>query len=116
MNLRQDQHDRFVLIKRPDITVVWGYAPTTFIYHATVDTLRSCCRSNILLDDADAPLCFDRSDDIMTCGRCIGLVRRIIADPIEARKIAVGLAAKRARWTSLPRVEPRCSSGKVYRT
>ena len=64
---RQDQRDRFVLIQKPYVSVVWGYAPKTFLYHATEDGLRSVCRARTVLDDADAPECFDRSSDIIAC-------------------------------------------------
>lgn len=116
--LRQDQLDRFVLIKRPEVTVVWGYAPTTGLFHATVNGLRPCCRSTTVLDETAVPLSadYDRSSDLMTCERCLGMVRRIRTNLTEVRKDALERASKRIRLAALPPVEPRCSSGKVYRT
>ena len=102
--------DRLVLLKRPDVTAVWGYSPKTGVYHATVNGLRPCCRSTTVLVS-----CIDPSDSTMMCERCIGMVRRVLADPTEARRVALERAVKRIQFTALPPVEPRCSSGKVYR-
>jgi hypothetical protein len=73
---RTDEVDRFVVLSSGE-SCVWRMS-SGFLWHATVDGLRSVCSKHIVLTDGDPyASTVDRSDDTMTCRRCQERVRRI---------------------------------------
>lgn len=111
---RQDQRDTFVCLA-DGATAIWAYSPTSFLYHATVNGLQPVCGSQTVLETEEPGLLtYDRSDDTMTCRRCMDQVRRVVANSTEARARALDKAEKRARDTTYDS-DDACSSGKVAR-
>jgi hypothetical protein len=74
---REDQRRVFVLCSDRDVTVVWNYSPTSFLYHATRDGLKAVCGAQTVLQEEEPGMgAFDRSKNVMTCRKCTGLVAR----------------------------------------
>ena len=75
---REDEKQRFVLIKDPCVTAIWKAQPNSCLFHATVNGLVSVCPARAVLTDEDPyPSTFDRSNDMMTCDLCAEMVRRV---------------------------------------
>jgi hypothetical protein len=74
---REDQRRVFVLCSDRGVTVVWNYAPSSYIYHATTNGLRAVCGARVVLQEEEPGVgAFDRSKNVMTCQKCAGLVAR----------------------------------------
>ena len=79
--LRQDEIDWFNRISDGK-TILW-MAGASYLWHATTNGEVAVCSSSVrvyrdLNPDRDQfPSTQDRSNDLMTCERCQGLVRRI---------------------------------------
>lgn len=76
---RNDELATFILIRTRE-TVVWAAGRNEgCIWHATVNGLHAVCSRAIIVDiDWNPyPSTVDRSNDLMTCDRCAGLVARV---------------------------------------
>jgi len=77
--VRLDEEALFVRIS-DGASVVWknGAPRGGYLWHATVDGLHAVCSSAVIVGDEDPyPSTPDRSDDMMTCNSCAGLVKRV---------------------------------------
>lgn len=93
---RDDELAHFVRIS-DGMSVIWLFSVESHLCHASADNLHAVCRSDLVVSDSfdPYPSTVDRSNDLMTCIRCQGLVRRVsrglAADDERAERVKLAL-------------------------